>query len=51
MENLLSKFQRKFKSLKNNEKIAAVIILVIFIGMFFFISGISIGEVFHNLTQ
>ena len=51
MEDLVVEIQKKYNSLKSKEKIGAVVILLIFMGMFFFVSGISIGEAFYSLTH
>jgi uncharacterized membrane protein len=51
MESLFIKAQVKFKSLKKNEKIATVTILSLFVGLFFFVSGISIGEALYQITH
>lgn len=51
MESLFFKIQKKYKNLNNNEKVAAVTFLSLFIGVFLFISGVSIGEAFYKITH
>jgi hypothetical protein len=51
MKDFVVEIQKKYGSLKSNEKIGAVVILLLIVGMFFFISGISIGEAFYNLSH
>jgi hypothetical protein len=51
MENLLNKIQVKFNSLSKTEKVAAITISSLFVGMFFFVSGISVGEAFYKISH
>ena len=51
MENIFIKAQMKFESLNKNEKIATLTILSFFVGLFFFASGISIGEALYHVTH
>jgi len=51
MNNLFIKIQMIFNNLNKHEKVAAITILSLLIGTFFFISGISIGEALFKITH
>lgn len=51
MEDLTMRIQSKFNSLKKNEKVAAITIIVILAGSLLFSSGITIGEAFYKINH
>jgi len=51
MKNLVEKTKIAFNDLKPTEKIAVVTVLTIFAGIFFFSSGVSVGEALFELTH
>lgn len=51
MEKLSFKILNKYNSLKNNQKIAVVTFLALFISVFLFTSGVSIGEAFYKISK
>ena len=51
MQDLFSKIQATFEGLERKEKKASIIFLSLLIGLFFFVSGISVGEVFYKLLH
>jgi len=51
MNNFITKIQRKYESLNTTEKVAALTILTLLIGTFFFTSGISVGEALFKITH
>jgi hypothetical protein len=51
MENLFVKIQAKFRSLKNYERIAFIIALLLFSGIFFFVSGIAVGDALYKVNN
>lgn len=51
MEDLTTQIQSKFNSLKKNEKVAVVTIVVLLAGSLLFSSGITIGEAFYKINH
>ena len=51
MQDLITKAKSKFNNLKKQEKVAVVSVLSVFAAIFFFNSGISVGEAIYGITH
>jgi len=51
MNNIFIKARNTFNDLEKKEKVAVAIIASLFIALFFFVSGISVGEALFKVTH
>jgi len=51
MDNIFIKARKTFNDLEKKEKVAVALIASLFIALFFFVSGISVGEALFKVTH